>query len=383
MKRIYRIITLIAVFTFITMVLEGCWDLTDISKKLIVTSMGIDLKDDEIWFYLEIANTAAGGTGEGQGIEGSDSFVMYQAHGKTLPEARDNLEEKLDKPLYLSGIRTLVFSERFTNEYMTEYLYRFRTDETYRKQGICVITKDNPGEVISKTHEAKKSLGLYIEEVFETMDKQGKFFPRTTGRIIENLSSKYSGFLLPCIGIQDNLPSIIGYSVVENAKIVGFISMSDVRIHGVYFMKVDHPEIVYTMPYEDLNFTVKTKMTKRRTEPNYTSDGINIKLSFDVSAELLYGNKRTPYNLTEDDLKQMSHILADMIKKEITDAVDQSQNEFGCDYLQFDDVFRIRYPDAAEAMDWDVEFPKINTSVDVSVDFRLEPNMDYGPKKVQ
>lgn len=60
--------------------------------------------------------------------------TLVVARGKTLSEARHDLDIQTDKPLYFSGVRAVIFTESFAKEYLVEYLYRFRADESYRKK---------------------------------------------------------------------------------------------------------------------------------------------------------------------------------------------------------------------------------------------------------
>lgn len=381
MRKLFRKLICIVVSLVFVLCMEGCWDLKDINEKLIVTALLFDLKEDEIWFYLEVANTETGGGPERHSIMGSnEKFLTFKSHGKTLPEARENLDEQLEKPLYLSGARTLVFTEEFANEYLVEYLYRFRADETYRKQCISVITKDDPEELLNKTHEAQESIGLYIEGEFESLEKLGMFFHRSSDRIIENLSDDYSGFLMPCISLENGTLALVGYSVLCSSKVTGFIPVSDTKIHGIYFIKVDKPRKVYLVTYKDIDYTIEVKMKKRKVDTSYSEGNISMNLAFDFSGVLQYGNKKTPYKLDENDLQNISSVLGDVIRSEIDAAIDQAQHEFNCDYLQFDDRFRIKYPDEFEEIDWNEQFSKISTTVEVNVQTKMEPGLDYGPK---
>jgi len=91
----------------------------------------------------------------------------------------------------------------------------------------------------------------------------------------------------------------------------------------------------------------------------------------------MYGDKKTPYDLTEKDMKKIGDIVSEMLKKELENTVAQAQNTFNCDYLQFDDAFRIKYPEDYETMDWENEFPKISVTIDTNVDMSTVSMMNY------
>lgn len=141
--------------------LSGCWDLQDINERLIVTTICFDVKGEEIWCYGEIANTELGVKKSGSESAGtSKKYIIVKGHGKSLVEVRDNLNEKLNKPLYLSGVTAVVLTENFAKEYFLEYLYRFRAEEDYRKKSKTFLTKEDPEILYEAAHKENNSLGL-------------------------------------------------------------------------------------------------------------------------------------------------------------------------------------------------------------------------------
>lgn len=375
-----KLFSVFAIIILLTALLTGCGDSVDINEKLIVTTIVFDVKDREVWYYLEIANIEAGESkdvGEGAG----NKYIVYKAHGKTLTEARDNLDTQLDKPLYLSGVRVLVFTESFAKEYLVEYLYRVRVDESQRKKGLTVITKEDPEELYKSTHERNISAGFMIEGTIETLDESGKSFMRTTMRLLENLSSNYTGILIPCIGLQDKEISLRGYSVVSGSTITGFLPVEESV--GTMFFKTDKPKFHFIVPYNDMNLTIEVLLTKRKITPSYEDGKINYDIKMEFRAELMYGDKKTPYNFDDTATREVSETLTAMLKQQVSDAIDRAQKEFECDYLQFDDIFRIKFPVEFQDMDWQKEFINANANIDVKVDLSTKWGMDYGANKVK
>ena len=356
---------------------SGCWDSKDINEKLIATALAFDFKDGEITYYIEFANISKQGDSSG----GSAEFTLIKSHGKTLPESRDNLDEKLDKPVYLSGVRTLIFTERFANEYLVEYLYRFRANENYRKKIQTVITTDDPETIFTMIHENKQSVGFAVEGLIESLDESGKSFSRSTVRLIENVSSKYTGILMSCIGLNEEQIALTGYSVVDNNKITGFIPVEESK--AVVFLKADKPKLTYVVPYNDINLTIEVELKKRKITASYENGVIGFDIKCDFDASLMYGDQKTPYNFEDTATKEVTQILKDMLLRELYAAIERAQVEYKCDYFQFDDEFRIRYPVEFENMDWQIEFPKSIITINVTVDLSTDYMMDYGKVDVK
>jgi spore germination protein KC len=375
----HKLISVIAIFIFLAVFLTGCWDSVDINDKLIVTTIAFDVKGGEIWYYLEIANIESGKSKDAG--ESAGKYIIRKGHGKSLTETRDDLDTHLNEPLFLSGVQALVFTENFAKEYLVEYLYRFRVNETYRKKGLTVITKEDPEELYKIAHEKNASVGFLVEGIVETLDESGKSFKRTTMRLIENLSANYTGILIPCIGLQDEEISITGYSVINGPTVTGFLPVEESTC--TMFFKVDKPKFHFIVPYNDMNLTLEVLLKKRKITPSYADGKINYDIKMEFRAELMYGDKKTPYNLEDADMREVTKILTAMLKQQISNAIERAQEEFACDYLQFDDIFRIKYPVEFQNMDWGKEFPQAGTTVDVKVDLSTKWGLDYGANKVK
>jgi spore germination protein KC len=352
----------------------GCWDLMDINKKLIITSIAFDYKDGETFFYVEIANVEAGNTGE-KGSKGGSKYTVFKARGQTLPGVRENLEAQMHYPIYLSGVRALIFTESFANKYMYEYLYRLRADEAYRKKAITFVTREDPEALFEIANGNDVSLGTYVEEIIKSMESAGSTFTRTTSRIIENLSNTNPVFLMHCVGTQNGQIIFTEYAVFSQDRVAGYLPAGEAA--GVVCFKADKMESVYIVPYKEFQFTVRAEMKKRKIEPHYEDGRIAFNLKFDFEASLLYGDKRMPYGIDDAAAKDMQGILAGMIQKDIAEAVMRAQKEFGCDYLQLHDAFRIKYPAVFKRLDWSQAFPNIGINVEVRVRLESVWDMDY------
>ena len=364
-----------------SMFVSGCSDSKDINEKTILTAVAMDKKGDDIILYVEIANIEGGKKSGDGGGSADNKFIYIKSHGKTIPEARENLNQQLDKPAYLSAIRTLILTEEFAKEYLVEYLYRVRVDESYRKKTAIVITKEDPEKLFKTINEKNISVGFSTEEMLMTLDEEGESFLRTTSRIIENLSSSYTGLLLPSIGLQDKETLLVGYSVINNETIDGFIPIEESK--GVIFLKASKPKFYYTVPYKDNKFTIEVALKNRKIKPQYDSGKINFDLNFTFEAKLMYGDKKTPYKFDTAANAKVTKILTDMLKKEITNTVEQAQKKYECDYLQFEDEFRIKFPVEYEDMNWEKEFSKAKFNTEVKVVLTSAWTMDYETGKIK
>jgi Ger(x)C family germination protein len=376
LAKYFRPLKKIAAVVLLAVFLAGCWDSVDINERLIATTSAFDLVDGEIWFQLEFVNIKPGKAMEAVGEAMPNKYIIYRGHGKTLTEARDAINLQMDEPPYLSGVVVILFTEDFADEHLVEYLLRFRADETYRKKVYSAIIKEKPEELYDSVHKKNISLGLQVERILDTLsDTDKSFHSRITMRLLENICSRYAGILLPCIGIKHGEIALAGYSAIDKTGVIGFIPAEESR--AIVFLKADKARYEIVVPYNGINFTAEVKLAKRKIAAYYENGkaGFDVKTHF--KARLLYGDKITPYNLNEDDVRKISETLAEILKKEMSEAISRAQTEFECDYFQFDDEFRIKYPAEFEKMDWKKEFTGASVNVDAKVDMLAYCNIDY------
>jgi Ger(x)C family germination protein len=356
----------------------GCMDSQDINKKMIVTTVTVDKVGDEYCFYAEIANIQAGSSGGSGGTAPMGSKYFYvKGCGKTMSEARLDIDRQLDQPIYLSGVRTLLLTERFANtdDEFTQYLYRLRSDETYRKKVITVTTHSDLDEMFKRLNMRNISVGYSIDNTVTTLEQQGEAFSRTTSRLLENVSSLYSGVLVPCIDLREDEMILSGYSVVNGNRVTGFIPIEDCKALNI--LKADNARTFYDVPYLDKLFTVKTTLDKRSVTAYYQNSEISYLFKLHFKATVEYGSSRTPYDLNKDALKEMENTLKQTMLVELIEAVNQAQTVYKTDYLQLDDTFRIKYPAVFDKLDWQTEFLKAKFYWDIKIDLGVSPSLNY------
>jgi hypothetical protein len=354
-------------------------DAVDINKKLIVTTVAVDKVGEEIWFYVEVANIQAGGSnGSGGGPAPLGSKYYYvKGHGKNFEEGRLDVDRQLDLPVYISGVRTLILTERFADEDddLVTYLYRLRSDETYRKKVLTVTTRDDLDEMFAAMNGRNFSVGYSIENTVTSLEQQGEAFSRTTSRLLENISSLYSGVLIPCIGIRDKETVLAGYSVVNGDRVAGYIPIKD--CNGLNILKADKARTFFDVLYQNKLFEVQTLLQSRSMTPYYQNGEISFLFKLKFKATVEYGDNRTPYHLNRDALKEMENTLRQIILEEMIGTLNQAQNVYKTDYLQMDDAFRIKYPAVFDLLDWQTAFLSAKVYWDIKAVLSVKPSLNY------
>lgn len=376
MSRLNKLLLFAIVMAFACMTaLVG--DSMDINGKLIATTISVDRKDGEVWFYVEFANIEAS-AGSGGASGAASEFFLVKAHGKTFLEARLNLNRQLDKPLYMGSVRTLLITQRFAQSDLVEYLYRLRADEAYRKKIITITTRDDLDALFKTMNDQNRSVGHSVENTIKTLDNTGDCSLRTTSRLLENLSSSYTGILIPCIGLQDREVAFTGYTVVNDTKAIGFIPIENCV--GLNMLKADKAKSFYIVAYQNQRFSIEVTLTKRKILSDYQDGRANFTFSLNFDATIEYGDRKTPYHLTKEKQQEIKGALEQMILQDLLTAFDQAQKEFQTDYLQCDDAFRVKNPILYESLNWTDTFVGANLTAKIDIDLVSKHMLDYGDR---
>lgn len=356
--------------------MTGCWDSLNIDDRDIVTSVVVDYKDGEYTFYVEVANIMAKQSVQADAGRSASSSVV-KGSGKSFAEARLDLDDNLNKPIFLGAVQALVITKRMAEYGIEEYALRVRQMQEYRKTMDVVVTWDEPEKFLSEEMNNMPLVGFAIEDSLESMKQLGETFHLSLADLLEKESSRNPCFLLSTISSSGGQIRITGYTVFCKGKSIGFIPYKESR--GIIYIAASdtHPKFDYVVPYEDQRFTMQVELKSLDITPHY--DGTTP--GFDISARFK-SNSLYPSSclaLSSGVRETLEKWLEQTLCKEIADTLKRSQ-EFGCDYLTFSQIFRNRYEDVYDKMYWKDEFPKAWFSVNVNVEILDNDTIDYNPR---
>ena len=350
--------------------LSGCWDAADINNKDIATCVAVDKEDDEYYFYAEIPDITGTKKTSG-GDQGSESDELSTVFGKgtTFVDARENLNNKLDKTYFLGAIRTFVLTDDLLKDGINTYFYRLQSISDFRKAIKVVSTFETVNDLFRVDPENNTSVGYALEETNETLRNKGIALTITSSDVLEFLYSPNPCFIIPNFDIRDGNLALTGYSVIYDGYFRGFIEFEETN--GVLWMLSSNTKITYIVPYGDGGeAAVEAQFKKRQIEPMLEGDKISFKVVLETKSSIKYLNQKN--KLSESEIKEVKENLQSQILDDLAFSIGQAGQEFGCEYLGFDDSFRIAYPNEYKELDWSDAF--MNSDIEVSVSTDLNPS---------
>lgn len=360
-KKIFFMELLIAIVAFL---LSGCWDSSDIQEKDIHITQLADYKDGNYILYGEVANFAAESQKGGEAESNKNrNFNIIMAMGKTLAQARDEMNRRSSNPIYLGAGKILGFTDRMAETGLEEYLNRSRSQHDARKSLKIITTPEEPNNLLNAVHNNSSSVGLTIDKMMESLVDEGSSFNVNIGKILEALAVKKAGFLIPEVNIKNSEITFTGYAVFDNAKKIGFIPAED-RQGVVYFL---HPKASFN--YEIWNnsrmFHLKVSLKKKKIETIFVDGKLSFDVNMNFTAELNYSDKAMP--LDDEEKAQLEVILSDTVRQDILKALEASQKTYQCDYLQIYRYFRAEHNSEFKAIDWKKAYSEASSEANTKV----------------
>lgn len=372
---------IIAVLIFIisaVVVSSGCWDALAINDRDICTAVVMDKSDGMYHFYVEIVQLETGS--QEQGGTGAPKTAVVEGSGYTLIEARNDLDKVLNKPIFLGAVPALIVTRSAAEEGIEEYFYRIRDIQDYRKTMKILITSAKPEDILGTKPENSETIGFAVDNAFNTQLDLGNIAEMRLEDVLQRTYSTNDSYILNNIGIENGHPVIYGYSVFHGGKDLGAVPVEDCK--PIAYLEANmskKPRGNYVVPYDNAQLTIEATCTKRDIKADCENGKITFTLNMGFDGLEMYSSSPDP--ITVDDKKQIKKSLEETITKEISDAIETSQNEFKMDYLEFSEYFRMAYPDAYDKMDWNEEFPKAQFIINVDVEIAPDKALDYTVKR--
>lgn len=366
MRRILSLIVSLAA----ALTLTGCWDSVEINDRALIMMVGLDKKDGEIQIYLEDKKASSGKEGGG-GEEKKTNVIV--GNGEDLAALRADYMRKNKQNLYIGAIHALVVTDSFASQGIEEYINRVMAYREYRKTIRVFTTTSELEKLFDSKLLGTESVGLDLSSMGNHLYADGVMDDTRLTVINENIKEKSTGFIIPNVDVVDDKLEMNGYSVFKNAKKIGFIPYE--KLLGVNFILIDTAKGNYSLVYKGVNVTFAVNMKNRSISSEYKDNQASFTVKLDIAAEILGISKWI--KLDNNDYDKLTSLISEAVKDDMFEAVKQSQNEFGCDYLEMYKYFRAKYGSKFYKLDWNEVYRKALFNFKVNAKVTSANSMDY------
>lgn len=391
----------IIIIVFSTLLLTGCWDYRELEDLAIVSSIGIDIEEDQINVSAQIINSKKVSTNSqgGGGSEEASSFV-YQKSAPTIREAITKMVLESPKKLYLGHMDLLIIGEEAAKKGINDFIDFFMRDFEARKIFTTVVAKDAKAIDVLKIVQPLESVtGKSIHYSFEATTRYyGAFSNASFDEIIACRFTEGRHPTIVAVEIRgpieeatnsDNIKetesktkiAIIGAGVLKNDKLIEYIGENESVYYSMVRSKVQ-------------TTTVSFKCDDKNNYGNIVIDGLKVSLNVEPSTNIPHAEVTMSGEaaLTEcnckidlevpENIKKIEDMINKKMKNEMKQMISKIQ-KFNTDIFGYGEfLYRNHYQYwNKQKKKWNEIFPKIETTIKSNIKvIRISSTIDV-PKE--
>ncbi|KMY31753.1 spore gernimation protein [Lysinibacillus xylanilyticus] len=304
-----------------SLLLSGCWDVTEAQRMYYVDGLGIDYKDDQYEVYLQLINFSNVAKSENPNPQAVQAEVG-QSKGKTLEEALFNLYRSIDQKLFWGHMTFIIFSEEAMKDKnalsVIDSVLRFR-ETRYQIWTYC--TQDPIKDILLITPLLNKSLtSSKLITPLDTDDQETFVEPVNFRNLVIGLNEPNHEIGIPYITINKNWETeelqgqdtaLTGVGVLSKDGFKDFIKNDDAR--GMQWMhnRTHRGEVTFKLDDNETDYLTATlEKIKVAIKPLVKNDQVTFEVYVKINATL-NGFKT---NISEDEIRKK---IINEVKKEI------------------------------------------------------------------
>jgi len=254
-------ILLVILMLTTTLLMSGCWDVTEPQRMYYVQGVGVDYKDNEYIAYIQLMNFANVAKTEQSNPQAAPTEVG-KATGKTIEEAIYKLYRSMDQEVFWGHMTFLLFSEKaMESEHAIPIIDTFLRFRETRYHIWVYCTQDPIDEVLLVAPILEKSPTATKLSNPKNTSKQESFIePVNLRQLVIGLNEPNHEMKVPFISINQNWETekesqtetaFAGVGILSKNGFKGFIKgntargiewMNDATKQGEITIKLDNSE---------------------------------------------------------------------------------------------------------------------------------------------
>lgn len=225
----------IIIIAFLIFFITGCFNYKELNQLALESAIGIDKTENGYLFTVQVMNTKKGNSNS-QADSISPQFIIFEAEGKTIQEATNNIALDSPKMLYREHLQLLIIGEELAKNGIKGIMdLSFRKTDS-RKQFLVAVAKNNTANNILKTLTPLETINA--KNIYETIENNEKDFGSNERVTFEKMLDYYLNSK-----IDISLPAVITSNNQDQKDTIKNIEQADtetrVMLDGMVYFKDD------------------------------------------------------------------------------------------------------------------------------------------------
>ncbi|MGD8190133.1 Ger(x)C family spore germination protein [Brevibacillus ginsengisoli] len=359
-------------------ILAGCWDRRELEERTSLLAIAIDMSEENPKLYkitvqIPIPTKIAGSGGTGGG-KGGDTVRVMSSTGKTVIDAANNLQNRLNQRIFLGHTRVVAVSEDVARKGLTDIIDGFRRNPQMRRLLWPIVVKGKASHLLEIQPKISQIPIAYVMDMIESGSKLQIIPDQTLGNFyIQSSSSRLEPFLNYMEATKNDV-AWKGIAVFKGDKLVGvlpdtlswvLLQLSEKKRGGNIVVPIQGKKGEYLAFHPKV---VKTKVNVEHT-PN-ARGGHKVSYLCKLQGDIMETTYHT--NLKDEDLIPIyQKLIKEELDRRAKSLLIKLQKEYKTDVLKLGSIMHAyHYQDYWVNHHWNEDFPKMEVSVVYDVRIR-------------
>lgn len=342
----------VLVLILLVLAFNGMDNLRELTNLAIVTSIGIDITEDQKYLATAIVLDTSS-------KENSNEGIIYEAEGNTVQEAVRNIVDISPKKLYIGHLETLIISEEIAREKLMGTLDFFiRDNEGSNNFYLFVASGSNSKEVIKAINDSKESMK---EKLLSSTRYKGNCNKDTLNDIIQDILKPGKDVLVNSCKIEDKNVKIENMAYFKSWNMQGFLNDQESIMLNILNNNIENT--IITTENANRNIVSEVISSKCKMKLNKDIDTINIDIVMEANISET-GKEITIQN--KEEMNDAEILLEKIVKEKIEECIRKMKNEYSSDLIGIGNLLYRKKDSLFKDNDY---LNKIN--ILVNVDFKI------------
>ncbi len=372
LRRSKKWIATVTVLSLFSLLLYGCWDNRELDRRATVTVLAVDKSSSGYEISVQIpspSKTAGGGGGGSDGGGGGDEAVeIFSGEGRSLQEAFEQVESKVNFPLFIGHMQLLLVSDEVAREGIFPVVDGLRRSLEIRRHLWPVVILGKAGDALKVKVPLADIPIEYLRTLMSTGIKSGRFAWQGLGEVSENLSDPVrQSPVLNAFTVTEKRFIWEGIAVFKHDRMIGLVRRSFVSpLLQIRRQMIGWP-VTVSCPKNQGRIVFVPRNVERIIDVSEKPQiDVTVKVEGEVSLK-----ECASFQMNEQGQYQKVNQL---IKKEYEQSAKallvQAQKEYKTDIFTFGKHINAYYPKLFKRIDWVQNSPRVPVNIQYEVEVR-------------
>jgi Ger(x)C family germination protein len=341
-----------------------------VEKLAVNSALGYDLQESSQGMIMR-SSTAS----RYMVTENKVESINITSKGKTIPEAREERQRKIDKKILLGLEKVYIISDSYAKHGIRDIMDSFFRNPDIRDSTMLCVCEGKAEDIMNIKIKGYASAGDYIEGLIK-YSRELNFYPDNYKLIDAYLRIGEEGrnLVLPYIIAKEDLIEIAGLALFKDDKMIGVVPNDKTKYHNL-LRENNLIGLVSIQESSDKYLSILGR-SKRKVRCYKENDkykfSINLKITGDIVA-----NEYEPMFI--DKLQKKKEIEAKLkanLEKELQAYIENLKSEYKADTLELGRVAAAKYG-RDTGVDWNEVVSDSDIDVNVSIKIRRFGRGDF------